>query len=930
MTNDFLSSLRLLTITSCFAFTHAASAQSTAEPLKTVVPVLLNVATGSITVGSTVYPGGSPGLHLLALSRQPDTSHLDAPDYINSQTFTDASSANEFLQNVLARTPDAILILNAVGNYSFALSAIAKNLEQFGSATDIEGVAGPIQFVFIGNGGLNVAGAHQRGFSNLNMSGYLATDSNGNYTFVQPDYVKFDIGLDGSIAIGVTTYTVAGSGKVAGCNGSNAFHVVAVQREAPGVLIGNESYCTAQSDGEITHIITDLSGLVGSESNLVFIASSGHPIPANWNFGTDGDARIYPLAQLIAQLGGYWETMVYLTPTDTFSLVGATAPPAGTLGARKRGRESSSVYPNHPTGELHGVLARGLRGDWYSPLNADPTGQANLGFYEILGQQPVPFPHPANSAELAAFQSISNQLCGAPGTPCNIRNKYADTSVSMNVYLTLLEAISDSANDDCSNPKNVAIPFCIVKQQLKIEFQYVADIRGFNQNLTNVWLGSGTTTILEMLSTYNNIQATLPAPPPATPAPSLAGPIVNLFLGLASAIPEVGPVFGIADTLFNFGTSLTTDPSGNQTINLSSTVSNLQSQAAQHFNAEATTTGTQFDFIYQDWGKINTLGAALAQAQQGSPWFWNGNTTTGQILNAMAPAIEQSYYQSLMAAIYSVGSYVPSNWGDTPVWQQPQSYYAGADNWQGFFGAQPFNCVTNSCWYHPYTFPLDADNPYNVSDDPTSTLLGAGGWLGISTQNTPAEPQSPTWLYQAPAASVLTQLFKPRSQGGLGVYRPTFFEGWPFPRIACDSSYDDNGDPGQGCDWGSAAPPPEALPGALTKISIRDGRASRSGTQLDLPLTITNTGTVDATSIHITKLTLRTLAGSGNATVESPAVPVDVGTLSPGAITKIMVHLSVPSTVKKLSLTENGTVETGELVPYKFSLGQVIFPLSEK
>src|SRR5262249_51693584 len=154
-------------------------------------------------------------------------------------------------------------------------------------------------FVFVGNGSLNVAGAHQSGYSNQNMSGYLATDYNGNYTFIQTDYVKYDLivngtgtGQDGTINIGTNSYTVAGSGKLPVCTGSNGFHVVAVHREVPGNVIGNESYCTAQSDSEITHLITDLSNLVGSESNLVLIASFGHPIPADWNFGTDGDSRI--------------------------------------------------------------------------------------------------------------------------------------------------------------------------------------------------------------------------------------------------------------------------------------------------------------------------------------------------------------------------------------------------------------------------------------------------------------------------------------------------------------------------------------------------------------------------------------------------------------------------------------------------------------
>jgi hypothetical protein len=821
----------------CLACVQSASAQS-AEPLQTVIPVSLDVAGGNITVGSTVYtPSQNPGLHMVALKRQPG-SNLAAPDLIANQTFTDASSANQFLENVLAGTPDALLILNAVGNYGFGLSAIAPNLEQFGSAHDIEEVSTAIPFVFIGNGGLNSGQAHQSGFSTRDMSGYLATDSNGtpqaNYTFIQPDYVTFHLTTDGTIQIGATTYTVAGSGKVPGCDGTNAFHVVAVQRDAPDMLIGNESYCTAaQPDSEITHLHKDLSGLAGSESNLVFIVSAGHPIPADWNFGTDGDVRIYPLAQVIAQLGGYFETVVYLTPADTYSLVGAAAPPAWVAGARKRAKESSSVYPgyrpgDHPTGELHGVLARGLRGNWYSPLSTDPTGQAGLGFYEILAQQPVPFPHPANEDELNAFQSIVAALYQKEGAacanpPCNVRDLYADTNIDIGgSWLTNLENLPDpTTGNRCGTPAST--PFCIVQQQLVTEFSYVGGIRALNTNLDTLWTASGTNLTLELESAYNTVQATLLPPPPSAPAPSLLGPIVNLFLGLGSLLPDVGPVFGLADTVFNFATSLTTDPSGNPAISATSTVGQLEQQAVQHFNQQATARGTQFQLIYQDWGKLSALGAALASAPPGSPWYWDGSTTTGQILSAMAPAMEQSSYQSLMAALYAIGSYVPGcspgydcppAWGETPIWMQPQSYLVYNEN-SATGTSTPFDAPPGGV-YVAYTFPTGPNNP-NSLDPATGTLLADNAWLGISAQTTPSGGVSPG-VYEPPSPTILTHLLTARSEGGLGVYRPAFFEGWPFPRVTCDVSVrDDGNDPGQGCDWGSAALPPEALPAPITR-----------------------------------------------------------------------------------------------------------------
>ena len=295
----------------CFVLAPFAYSQL-AEPLKTVIPVNLDATTGSITVGAKVYPGGNPGLHLLALKRQPNASHLDAPDLIANQTFNDSGAANQFLQSVLSATPDALLILNAVGNYGFALSSIAKNLEQFGSAHDIEGVSSAIPFVLVGNGGLNTGGAHQRGFSSLNMSGYLAVDSNDNSTLIQPDYIRFDIGINGTIKVGNKTYTAANAGfKEGGCDAavSDSFHLVIVSRESPDTLLVDNVYCTGRTPAILSYMAIDLSG-VNSEGALVFIATNGHPIPADWNFERNGDGLVYPLAQQMRRFGGYWETVI--------------------------------------------------------------------------------------------------------------------------------------------------------------------------------------------------------------------------------------------------------------------------------------------------------------------------------------------------------------------------------------------------------------------------------------------------------------------------------------------------------------------------------------------------------------------------------------------------------------------------------------------
>jgi hypothetical protein len=923
----------------CAAFVPRITAQSS-EPLKTVVPVNLDASTGNISIGNTTYPGTNPGLNILALVRQPDINNPGVPKLIQQQTFTDPGSANEFLQNVLSNHPDALLLIDGVGNYGFGPAAIATNLHSFGAAHDIDSISAAIPFVFVANGGMNIAQAHQVGSSASSTTGYLATDTSGNYAFIQTDYVRFDIGLSGTIQIGSKAYTVANSYKRPNCDGSDSFRLVVVQRASLDSLVANNTYCTGRVSGEFDHLEQDLQGVIGHEDQIAFFASNGHPIPPDWNFGTDGDPRISPLAVEIAQLGGFWETIAYMTPSDTYSLVGSGAPPSYIPKPRRRARESSSLYPDHPTGELHGVLARG-RGNWYSPISSNGNGKTNLDFYKILGQSPVAFPHPNSTQELAAFQYIGQQLYQLDGavcaSPCNVRNSYADTNKSISAWLTNLRNITDANNDDCSQTKNQALPFCVVKAQLAIEFAYVLNIRNLNNNLGLLWTASGTNLILALDHAYNDVTANLPPPPPQSRVPGIIDASVNFFSSLASNLPGIGPVIGLADTVFNFATALTNDPMGNRALSVTSTVAGLEQQAAQNFNQQAAVRGVQFNFIYQDWGKLSALGIALEEAQPGSPWYWDSSTTTSQILTAMSPAMEQSFYQSLLAALYAVGSYVPGGWGlgpsfgQTPIWQQPASYGANADNSDGEFAAQPFN-ISGDSWYVPYTYPTDPNSPYTDPTQPTSTLLGAGGWLGIGLQTDPGNPTSGTgYLYQPPAVSISSHLFTPVSGGGLGVYRPAFFESWPFPRLTCDaSSYE--GDPGQGCNWGSAAPAPESAPTPLTSLSISLGK-SRNKTgipgELDIPINIANSGTVDAQAIEITQVTLRTLAGSGQAVLVDP-LPLRVGLLKTGTFATTTLHIRVPPTVLKLVVTENGSIDSGERSPYNFSFGQAFFPQSQK
>lgn len=111
----------LLVILFGLAAARSTPAQST-DPLRTIIPVHFDASTGAITVGSNTYTGNSttPGFHLLALRRTPDSSHLDSPDVIVDQLIGSVSNLISTLNNLPTTNPDAMLMVNAAGNYGFS------------------------------------------------------------------------------------------------------------------------------------------------------------------------------------------------------------------------------------------------------------------------------------------------------------------------------------------------------------------------------------------------------------------------------------------------------------------------------------------------------------------------------------------------------------------------------------------------------------------------------------------------------------------------------------------------------------------------------------------------------------------------------------------------------------------------------------------
>ena len=115
-------------------------------------------------------------------------------------------------------------------------------------------------------------------------------------------------------------------------------------------------------------------------------------------------------------------------------------------------------------------------------------------------------------------------------------------------------------------------------------------------------------------------------------------------------------------------------------------------------------------------------------------------------------------------------------------------------------------------------------------------------------------------------------------------------------------------------------PPPQP------SVAISATASARNGGLLLISLTATNHGKAPARDITLNQIALRTLAGRGEAELFAPTLPVIVGKLQPGESTVVTLELQVPTTIRKLALSEHGTFQNARGTVYQFSHGQVVFP----
>jgi hypothetical protein len=745
---------------------NAASGQSITEDSPVLVPFNTRVEQScsdgnhpGIEVGGQIYcaeEGLLTGVQALVLNRA-----TLAPQPIRQFNGNLAPDANGFTKFVNALTTSQIVIISSLtdGTGPF-VSKIGKDLLKLGATDEFAHVHNSdFGFSLVGCRGYQYGQAYQVGHAPLNISAFFAKDSHNNYAVERMDYLTYQIQTDSTIQIGDQAYP-PDSGR-----GDGGFHVLVLDRSTPTQVIYDKTYNTQRESPELIEkaMWNDLKGLGTSEFYLVFVASYGTPIP----WGSVTDPHNNNLRQFAVTLsnnsGATYDLFISLrtTPPDRYAFVGAASPPAFLNLPRVQTYEASSILtpnkePDEPV-QLSGVLARGQRGNWYTPVDGSFSAGTNFGLYKILAQPAVSWPVPDSPGQQNAYNFIRQRLCDG----CNPREGYSNTVIPIGSWESDLRGLKPPEKPD---PPFTADDFDAVKQQLLTEFRYVQAIRLLHNNMVLLWTGQQLTFGAMLDDAFKKVEGSIK--PPGNAGIYLDGfKAVEGFVKLGGFIPGLSVTAGVMDAMLKFTQALAVHSNGSIAAELQTTVSNLRHEQAYAYSQQQTAMGTMFKVIYQDWGKLGALGSNLISQDPG--WIWD-TETSGRLLNTFTIAQERYFYQLLVPIVY--GEVYMHNVSFT----NPGSYAVAVVVDGQVFYQYPYKSYPVKAWLlspNPAVGGPNAPDPLNPWD--IYVMCRKGGCKGGSE----------------PPTSLLDKLFNSIDDKGLQLYKPEVFRQWPFRVGKCAESH---------------------------------------------------------------------------------------------------------------------------------------------
>lgn len=461
-----------------------------------------------------------------------------------------------------------------------------------------------------------------------------------------------------------------------------------------------------------------------------------------------------------------------------------------------------------PYSAMYGVLGRERDGFYQvtsESLDPDLSPQTALDLNNASLTPPVNWPISSSSTggTLAAYTWISNQLLNCITGCTDIHNAYANLNVSPNSWQALLAQLNPPTdNGDGFSPSD----YQAVKGQLSLEFQYLAAVRSYQNNLQNLLQAEQANLSVILQQVVSNVNANVPVN--QIPASTSYGNWRNELkdsLAIAGAFSSVIPVadsipkavIASADLAIDASAKNTVDARGRTLEELShvdTAYSQLAQQKAQQFAAILTTEGNQFVRISNDWQRLQSVGRPLANNT--IPWTADA---LGPLLSQFDVALTRSLYRRILNTTYDVVQYRYSSPGVHELtYLYPQ--FESCDTYL-FLGNQSQNSMdpTAQNTFYPFAFwpgaPIDG-LAYRIEDagNTGSFDLWWDVWVMYPKGSLGHVMDCPRTGYTSPRSFYTnTGIFDrldPSDSTRLGLYKPYFFQRSGFTITQYDSPHD--------------------------------------------------------------------------------------------------------------------------------------------
>ena len=520
--------------------------------------------------------------------------------------------------------------------------------------------------------------------------------------------------------------------------GVSGIHVVAVDRTTLAPIVNRT--------------VTTTDNLLAALTTPGPSTSVGHFVPSTamddqrlvllQSVGTGGltGAPSTRLLEYVDQLGGTPERLVdAIANRSRYALVGAaTDLPWRNDSALESSTLGTSGEPGEPTGRISGAVERKREG-LYAPLTGDPVQVSNLSLLKILYQPPQGFPYVGDPAVGYIAQNI-----GLNGYPDVRSAYYLQTSI---VWANKVSQLKDLTCDDVAA---CGANFAAVKAQLLVEFPWVDYVKEFAKDLAALYQVQGGTSAFDVAAITDEVQKSVPPPSSSTMVTMRWLKIMTNVMAIASGAaklagqPEVSAAFGLVGSAGSLSTAVMDTAGGAPDDTVVAAAQNLDDELAYRSVAFTVWTGQMATILLYDYGKLQTVGAALG----GDDATWGWPADTSNMIYGLEGGTRASAYTALVPTTWPGWNLKPDGVSQTSSDDVTQLACDGnveksGTNTYPFAGALPDN------QYHAATTIDGAGHAV----DQVWTFATLSGWSGTGKR-----------IATVPATSLTGSIYGPGSQ----------------------------------------------------------------------------------------------------------------------------------------------------------------------